>query len=55
MRLSHNLVIRGFATVYVEMLRNIPLLLQLFSGTSLFYAHYLVGASKQSFSQVLRG
>ena len=30
MRLSNNLVIRGFATVYVEMLRNIPLLLQLF-------------------------
>ena len=30
MRLSDNLVFRGFATVYVEILRNIPLLLQLF-------------------------
>lgn len=30
MRLSNNLVFRGFATVYVEILRNIPLLLQLF-------------------------
>jgi general L-amino acid transport system permease protein len=30
MRLSKNFVIRGFATIYVEVLRNIPLLLQLF-------------------------
>ena len=30
MRLSNNLVFRGFATVYIELLRNIPLLLQLF-------------------------
>ncbi|MEG9862718.1 MAG: ABC transporter permease subunit [Parvularculales bacterium] len=30
MRLSHNFVIRSFATVYVEVLRNIPLLLQMF-------------------------
>lgn len=30
MRLSQNLIIRGFATVYVELIRNIPLLLQLF-------------------------
>ena len=30
MRLSSNLVINGFATIYVEVLRNVPLLLQLF-------------------------
>ena len=30
MRLSNNLVLKGFATIYVEMLRNLPLLLQLF-------------------------
>jgi len=30
MRLSSNLVIKGFATIYIEVLRNIPLLLQLF-------------------------
>ena len=30
MRLSSNLIIRGFATVYVEFIRNIPLLLQFF-------------------------
>ena len=30
MRLSSNLVIKGFATIYVEVLRNVPLLLQLF-------------------------
>ena len=30
MRLSENLVFRSFATIYVEALRNIPLLLQLF-------------------------
>ena len=30
MRLSQNLILRSFATVYVEVLRNIPLLLQLF-------------------------
>ena len=30
MRLSSNLIIRGFATVYIEFIRNIPLLLQLF-------------------------
>ncbi len=30
MRLSKNMVIKGFATVYVEVLRNVPLLLQLF-------------------------
>ena len=29
-RLSSNVVLRSFATVYVEMLRNIPLLLQIF-------------------------
>ncbi len=29
-RLSSNVVLRGFATVYVELLRNIPLLLQIF-------------------------
>ena len=29
MRLSQNFILRGFATVYVEVLRNIPLLLQL--------------------------
>ena len=30
MRLSQNLILRGFATIYVELLRNVPLLLQLF-------------------------
>ncbi len=30
MRLSQNFIIRAFATVYVELLRNLPLLLQLF-------------------------
>lgn len=30
MRLSKNFILRGFATVYVEALRNVPLLLQLF-------------------------
>lgn len=30
MRLSSNLVIKSFATIYVEVLRNVPLLLQLF-------------------------
>ena len=30
MRLSTNLVFRSFATIYIELLRNIPLLLQLF-------------------------
>ena len=30
MRLSDNLVLRGFATTYIELLRNLPLLLQLF-------------------------
>jgi general L-amino acid transport system permease protein len=30
MRLSNNLILRSFATVYVEVLRNLPLLLQLF-------------------------
>jgi general L-amino acid transport system permease protein len=30
MRLSKNIVFRAFATTYIEMLRNIPLLLQLF-------------------------
>ena len=30
MRLSNNLVLKGFATIYIEMLRNLPLLLQLF-------------------------
>ena len=30
MRLSGNLVLRGFATTYIELLRNLPLLLQLF-------------------------
>ena len=30
MRLSDNLVFRGFATIYIEVLRNVPLLLQLF-------------------------
>ncbi len=30
MRLSRNFVVRSFATVYIELLRNIPLLLQLF-------------------------
>ena len=30
MRLSKNFIIRSFATVYIELLRNIPLLLQLF-------------------------
>ena len=30
MRLSNNLVLKGFATIYIELLRNIPLLLQLF-------------------------
>ena len=29
-RLSSNIILRGFATVYVEVLRNIPLLLQFF-------------------------
>ncbi|MCL4156788.1 UNVERIFIED_CONTAM: hypothetical protein GTU68_032509, partial [Idotea baltica] len=29
-RLSSNVVLRGFATIYVEILRNIPLLLQIF-------------------------
>ena len=30
MRLSDNMVLRGFATTYIELLRNLPLLLQLF-------------------------
>lgn len=30
MRLSNNLIFRSFATVYIEVLRNIPILLQLF-------------------------
>jgi len=30
MRLSRNFIVRSFATVYIELLRNIPLLLQLF-------------------------
>ena len=30
MRLSNNIVFRAFATTYIEMLRNIPILLQLF-------------------------
>ncbi|MGB1355943.1 MAG: amino acid ABC transporter permease [Candidatus Puniceispirillaceae bacterium] len=30
MRLSRNFIIRSFATVYIEILRNLPLLLQLF-------------------------
>jgi len=30
MRLSNNAVFKGFATVYVEILRNVPLLLQIF-------------------------
>ena len=30
MRLSHNFVLRAFSTGYIELLRNIPLLLQLF-------------------------
>lgn len=30
MRLSNNIIFRSFATVYIELLRNIPLLLQLF-------------------------
>lgn len=30
MRLSSNFILRGFATVYIEVLRNLPLLLQLF-------------------------
>ena len=30
MRLSNNLILKGFATIYIEMLRNLPLLLQLF-------------------------
>ena len=30
MRLSKNIVFRAFATTYIEMLRNIPILLQLF-------------------------
>ena len=30
MRLSNNLIFRSFATVYIEVLRSIPLLLQLF-------------------------
>ena len=30
MRLSDNLVFKGFATAYIEVVRNIPLLLQLF-------------------------
>ena len=30
MRLSNNLVFKGFATAYIEVVRNIPLLLQLF-------------------------
>ena len=30
MRLSHNIVFKSFATTYIEILRNVPLLLQLF-------------------------
>ena len=30
MRLSNNLILKGFATIYIEMFRNLPLLLQLF-------------------------
>ena len=30
MRLSRNFIVRSFATVYIELLRNLPLLLQLF-------------------------
>ncbi|WP_425074603.1 amino acid ABC transporter permease [Sagittula sp. S175] len=33
-RLSPNFVLRGFATIYVELLRNIPLLLQIFFWTA---------------------
>ncbi|MFW2588109.1 amino acid ABC transporter permease [Sagittula sp. SSi028] len=33
-RLSQNFVLRGFATIYVELLRNIPLLLQIFFWTA---------------------
>lgn len=29
-RLSHNVVLGGFSTIYIEILRNVPLLLQLF-------------------------
>ena len=36
MRLSSNIVFKSFATTYIELLRNIPLLLQLFFGISLF-------------------
>lgn len=33
-RLSPNFVLRGFATLYVELLRNVPLLLQIFFWTA---------------------
>lgn len=33
-RLSSNFVLRGFATIYVELLRNVPLLLQIFFWTA---------------------
>ncbi|WP_370312383.1 amino acid ABC transporter permease [Sagittula sp.] len=33
-RLSSNFVLRGFATVYIELLRNVPLLLQIFFWTA---------------------
>ncbi len=35
MRLSKNVILRSFATVYVEVLRNIPLLLQIFFWVAL--------------------
>ncbi|MEM9724332.1 MAG: ABC transporter permease subunit [Pseudomonadota bacterium] len=35
-RLSSNVVLRGFATVYIELLRNLPLLLQLFIWYKVF-------------------
>ncbi|WP_417606333.1 amino acid ABC transporter permease [Primorskyibacter flagellatus] len=33
-RLSHNFVLNSFATIYIELLRNVPLLLQIFFWTA---------------------
>ena len=39
-RLSSNWLIAKLAEAYIEVLRNLPLLLQIFFGTLLFYAPY---------------
>ncbi len=39
-RLSPNWLVSRFAAFYIEIFRNIPLLLQIFFGTLLFYRYY---------------